>query len=286
MPNGISRVRWQFPRQDRYGNTYPTPLSVTVPARDNLAIATIHGRGSCDKPAVTTLYDANGHVVDRYGNPATLNQVRRHAEQQSPSTSAFCQQNPSACPTPAAKTPRFATNAPVKPMAQPPASSPRKSPSDRGARESTARQSRLWIRAQDAAGGRLMRKRQDPASRSALHKDPPTPPPNNPDLHKERDHDHRDLHGRSRDHRSVTATKHVRISAGAPVHERPSASTATGHGGTTAGSGLRAPEAELAGRSSLGRRCGSLGCGGPIQPLVDIPRALAAPSPLRRPSCR
>ena len=72
MPNGITRVRWQFPRQDRYGNTYPTPLSVTVPASDNIAVATIHGRANCDQPTVTTLYNATGHVVHRYGNPATL----------------------------------------------------------------------------------------------------------------------------------------------------------------------------------------------------------------------
>ena len=111
MPNGISRVRWQFPRQDRYGNTYPTPLSVTVPAQDNLAIATIHGRASCDKPTVTTLYDANGHVVDRYGNPAPLRRVPAHAAQHSPSTSAFCRENPSACPGAATTTPGFATNA-------------------------------------------------------------------------------------------------------------------------------------------------------------------------------
>lgn len=43
MPNGVTHVRWQFPREDRYGNVYPTPLTVTAPASENIAIATITG---------------------------------------------------------------------------------------------------------------------------------------------------------------------------------------------------------------------------------------------------
>jgi hypothetical protein len=110
MPNGIARVRWQFPRQDRYGNIYATSLSVTVSAQDNVAVATIHGRASCAKPTVTTLYNSNGQIVHRYGNPATLTRVHGRDSGQNPSNS-FCQQNPSACPTPTTKTPRFPTNA-------------------------------------------------------------------------------------------------------------------------------------------------------------------------------
>jgi hypothetical protein len=104
MPNGVARVRWQFPRQDRAGAVYPSVLSVTVAATENVAVATITGRASCDKPTVATLYGHDGHVLQRFGNPATLNQTIRRSQPppggvtgQPQRIRPFCVQNPTAC---------------------------------------------------------------------------------------------------------------------------------------------------------------------------------------------
>ena len=77
MPNDVARVRWQLPRQDRYGYVYSAPLALSIPARGNLAIAVVHGRASCDQPSVTTLYARDGRVIGRVGNPSDLNAITR-----------------------------------------------------------------------------------------------------------------------------------------------------------------------------------------------------------------
>jgi hypothetical protein len=77
IPDGIARVRWQFPRQDQQGYAFSAPLTVNVPVRDNVAIAYIPQRGACDQPTVITAYGPDGHVLARRGNPVTLNRVMR-----------------------------------------------------------------------------------------------------------------------------------------------------------------------------------------------------------------
>jgi hypothetical protein len=77
MPNGVTRVRWQFPRQDHYGYVYKAPLTLNIPVRGNYAIATIPGRASCDRPSVITLYDRDGNVIAHKGNPANLGRITR-----------------------------------------------------------------------------------------------------------------------------------------------------------------------------------------------------------------
>jgi hypothetical protein len=74
--DGIARIRWQFPRQDQYGYVYKAPLTVNVPVRQNVAIATINGRASCDKPSVVTLYNARGRIISKLGNAAGLGITR------------------------------------------------------------------------------------------------------------------------------------------------------------------------------------------------------------------
>jgi hypothetical protein len=77
VPDGIARIRWQFPRQDAYGYVYKGPLTVNVPVRQNVAIATINGRASCDKPSVVTLYDARGQIISKLGNATALDRITR-----------------------------------------------------------------------------------------------------------------------------------------------------------------------------------------------------------------
>ena len=77
MPDGIARIRWQFPRQDGYGYVYKGPLTVNVPVRQNVAIATIDGRASCDMPSVVTLYNARGQIISKLGNTADLDRIAR-----------------------------------------------------------------------------------------------------------------------------------------------------------------------------------------------------------------
>lgn len=77
IPNNVTWVRWQFPRQDRYGYLYKAPLTLNVPVRGNYAIATIPGRASCDKPSVITLYGRDGNVIATKGNPAKLDLITR-----------------------------------------------------------------------------------------------------------------------------------------------------------------------------------------------------------------
>ncbi len=63
VPDGIARIRWEFPGEDQSGNVSNAPLIVNVPVRQNVAIATIKGLVSCAKPTSITLYNASGQVI-------------------------------------------------------------------------------------------------------------------------------------------------------------------------------------------------------------------------------
>jgi hypothetical protein len=77
VPDGVTRIRWQFPRQDSYGYVYKAPLTINVPVIQNVAIALIPQRASCDKPTVVTLYDTHGQILSQRGNPASLDRIRK-----------------------------------------------------------------------------------------------------------------------------------------------------------------------------------------------------------------
>ena len=77
MPNNVTRVRWQFPRQDHYGYVYKAPLTLNIAVHGNYAIATIPGRAPCDEPSVITLYGRDGNVIAHKGNPANLERITR-----------------------------------------------------------------------------------------------------------------------------------------------------------------------------------------------------------------
>ena len=68
VPDGIARIRWQFPSEDQSGNVHNTPLTVNVPVRQNVAIATINGLVSCAKPTAVTLYNASGQIISQIGS--------------------------------------------------------------------------------------------------------------------------------------------------------------------------------------------------------------------------
>jgi hypothetical protein len=59
--NNVSRIRWEFPRQDRQGYVYEAPFIVEIPVRDNVAATTIPQRATCDRPSVVALY---GHAAN------------------------------------------------------------------------------------------------------------------------------------------------------------------------------------------------------------------------------
>ncbi len=75
VPDRVKRVVWQFPRQDSYGYVYKAPLTINIPVVNNVAIVTDRARASCDQPTVVTLYGANGRLLSRIGNPATLDRI-------------------------------------------------------------------------------------------------------------------------------------------------------------------------------------------------------------------
>jgi hypothetical protein len=77
VPNNVTQIRWQYPRQDAYGYVYKAPLTVTVPVHSNVAVATVPERASCDRPSVVTVYGADGHVLSRRGSAANLDRISR-----------------------------------------------------------------------------------------------------------------------------------------------------------------------------------------------------------------
>jgi hypothetical protein len=68
VPDGVSRVRWQFPREG-VGRGDRGPLTLDVPVHGNTAVATIPGRTLCDPPRVVALYAASGQVIARAALP-------------------------------------------------------------------------------------------------------------------------------------------------------------------------------------------------------------------------
>jgi hypothetical protein len=70
VPDGIARIRWEFPSEDQSGNGSNAPLIVNVPVRENVAIATINGLASCAKPTVVTLYNTSGQIISKIGGTA------------------------------------------------------------------------------------------------------------------------------------------------------------------------------------------------------------------------
>lgn len=85
VPNRVARVRWQFPRQDSYGFIYNAPLTVNIPVRGNVAVATIPARASCDHASVVTLYGPSGQVLGHHGSAANLNRITRPIRHGNPS---------------------------------------------------------------------------------------------------------------------------------------------------------------------------------------------------------
>lgn len=77
VPDGVAQVRWQFPRQDAYGFVYKAPLTVSIPVVQNVAIATITARASCDRPSVVTLYNSRGQIISHVGSAANLDRITR-----------------------------------------------------------------------------------------------------------------------------------------------------------------------------------------------------------------
>lgn len=77
VPNQVARIRWQLPRQDRYGYVYKAALTINIPVHGNTAIATIPTRAPCDRPSVVTLYGHNGQVLSQTGSAAKLDQIAR-----------------------------------------------------------------------------------------------------------------------------------------------------------------------------------------------------------------
>jgi hypothetical protein len=71
VPDGVARIRWQFPPGDARGDLSSTPLTVDVAVRGNTAVATIPGRTSCDQPQAVTLYASDGRIVARKTIPPT-----------------------------------------------------------------------------------------------------------------------------------------------------------------------------------------------------------------------
>jgi len=76
-PNNVSRVRWEFPRQDRQGYVYKAPLTVDIPVRDNVVATTIPQRATCDGPSVVALYGPRGGLLIQTGRTANLDRITR-----------------------------------------------------------------------------------------------------------------------------------------------------------------------------------------------------------------
>jgi hypothetical protein len=77
VPNQVARIRWQFGRQDPLGYVFNAPLTVNMTVHDNIAVATIPQRASCDRPDAVTLYDRTGQVLSQTGSTSNLNQITR-----------------------------------------------------------------------------------------------------------------------------------------------------------------------------------------------------------------
>lgn len=77
IPDGITRVRWIFARQDRLGFVYPKALTIEIPVKNNIAIAEIPERAPCVSPAVVRWYAADGHIVASQGSLAGIDRIRR-----------------------------------------------------------------------------------------------------------------------------------------------------------------------------------------------------------------
>lgn len=110
VPDGVTRVRWQFPRQafapspGIASQTFAKPLTVSVPVHDNIAAARLPKRGF--SPAVTTWFDAAGAVIARHGNPHLLDRVLPTPKAAPPTAlSRRAQRNP-ATPNPITASPR------------------------------------------------------------------------------------------------------------------------------------------------------------------------------------
>jgi hypothetical protein len=77
VPNQVSRIRWQFARQDPLGYVFNAPLSVDMTVHGNVAVSTIPQRASCDRPAAVTLYGRNGEILSQTGSTNNLNRITR-----------------------------------------------------------------------------------------------------------------------------------------------------------------------------------------------------------------
>lgn len=77
VPNRVARIRWQFGRQDRLGYVFKGPLTVNFIIHDNLGVATIPERASCDRPAAVTLYGDSGQVLSQTGSTRNLDRITR-----------------------------------------------------------------------------------------------------------------------------------------------------------------------------------------------------------------
>lgn len=77
VPNQVSRIRWQFARQDPLGYVFNAPLSIDMTVHGNVAVTTIPQRASCDRPAAVTLYASNGQILSHTGNTTDLNRITR-----------------------------------------------------------------------------------------------------------------------------------------------------------------------------------------------------------------
>ena len=77
VPDGITGVRWVFARQDQLGFVYRKPITVDVPVRNNVAIATVAARAPCVSPALVQWYSADGHIVKSTGSLANINTITR-----------------------------------------------------------------------------------------------------------------------------------------------------------------------------------------------------------------
>lgn len=73
VPDGVARVRWGFPRQyNAHTRLHPRPLVLNVAVRSNIAIARYVRQGI---PSTVSWYAADGHLIERYGNQASLTHV-------------------------------------------------------------------------------------------------------------------------------------------------------------------------------------------------------------------
>lgn len=64
VPNGVARVRWQFPREDDQGHLH-SAFTLDVPVHGNTAVATIPELAVCEQASVITLYGGDGRIIAR-----------------------------------------------------------------------------------------------------------------------------------------------------------------------------------------------------------------------------